>query len=150
MVWPFRKSNAEPPNESPRKLYYKSGPAFFESQCQFGHTSIEKGVALVALVIDAQKELGTPTPISIGKDGTQFAALKVASSDGGFLTFAETPSDKGDPLQPDDLVLWVPSLYNDEVGRNMSDRRSGWIGLILAKIKAETEPNNQSFVIACL
>jgi hypothetical protein len=60
---------------APPVLYFKSGRAFWEYQCQFGNTAIEKNVAVVALVVDAQKELGTPTPISIAL-GTIRAKVK--------------------------------------------------------------------------
>src|SRR5215831_9476285 len=86
----------EPPVPNPPVIYFKSSAAFFESQCDFGYTRIEVGVAVVALVLDAQKEFGTPTPVSIGKGGIQLAALKVASEDGGFLVFSQTPSGSGD------------------------------------------------------
>ena len=60
-------------------IYYKNGEAFFQSQCEFGHTALVKNTAVVALVLDAQQKFGTPTPISVGQDGAQLAALRVAS-----------------------------------------------------------------------
>jgi hypothetical protein len=112
-------------------IYYKNGEAFFQSQCEFGHTALEKNTVVVALVLDAQQEFGTSTAISIGQDGSQLTALRVASKDGGFLVFATTPSAKGERLQPGDVVLWVPYEYSKEAGDQMSDKRSGWVGLIL-------------------
>ena|ERR1700730_2948892 len=100
-------------------------------------------------VLDAQREFGTSTAISIGQDGSQLAALRVASEDGGFLVFATTPSAEGEKLQPGDVVLWVPYEYNKEAGDQMSDKRSGWVGLIRAKIKPEINSANPSFVVAC-
>jgi hypothetical protein len=146
MIWPFRKSTAPP---RPATLHFKSGAVFFEHQCKFGHTTIEPGTGVIALVLDAQKEFGTTTAVSIGADGAQLAALKVASDDGGFLVFAKTPSEKGDKLQADDLVLWVPSIYSEEVGHKVTDRRTGWVGLIRAKIKPEIQTDDPSFVFVC-
>lgn len=144
----FRRKKSRAASSLPT-LYYKDGQAFFEYQCRYGHTSIEKKKAVIALVLDAQKELGTPTPISIGKDGSQLASLKVASGDGGFLVFASTPSEKGEKLTPGDIVLWVPYEYSAEAGTQMTDKRSGWIGLIRAKVKPQINLSTDSFEIAC-
>jgi hypothetical protein len=131
-------------------IYYKNGEAFFQSQCEFGHTVLVKNTAVVALVLlDAEREFGTSTPISIGQDGSQLAALRVASEDAGFLVFATPPSAEGEKLQPGDVVLWVPYEYRKEAGDHTSDKRSGWVGLIRAKIKPEINPANPSFVVAC-
>jgi hypothetical protein len=131
-------------SNDPPIIYYKSGAAFFESQCDFGHTKLEKDTAVVALVV----ELAAHPPIRT-QDGSQLAALRVASKDGGFLAFATTPSAKGETLQPGDVVLWVPYEYNKEIGDQMSDKRSGWIGLIRAKIKPEINTTTRSFTVAC-
>ena len=131
------------PNHPPI-IYYKSGAAFFKSQCDFGHTKLENNTAVVALVV----ELGTHPPIR-RQDGSQLAALRVASEDGGFIVFATTPSAKGEKLQPGDVVLWVPYEYSKEAGDQMSDKRSGWVGLIRAKLRPEINPANPSFVVAC-
>jgi hypothetical protein len=130
-------------------IYYKNGEAFFQSQCHFGHTTIVTHTAIVALVLDEQKEIGTSPAVCICQDGSQLAALRVASPEGGFLVCATTPSAKGEKLQPGDVVLWVPHEYVEEIGDKMSDRRSGWVGLIRAKIKPEINPADPSFVVEC-
>jgi hypothetical protein len=133
----------------PDKLIFKGGKEFFEYQCKFGHTSIQPNHAVVGIIIDAQKELGTPTPVSLSEDGTQTVALFVASDDGGFLALSKTPSGQGDRLVPGDVVLWIPTSYSDEIGHKMSDRRSGWIGLVRAKLNPEVAVSNPGFSIAC-
>ena len=149
MIWPFKKKPMQVSSPENGTLYFKSPRAFFDYQCKYGHTDVAVGVGVVALVRDAAKELGTPTSVSIKKDGSQLAALWVASSDKPFLVFGSTPSCLGERLVPDDLVLWVPAHYVEEVGSNAGDSRSGWIGLIRAKIKPEINPTISSFVIAC-
>ena len=89
--------------------------------------------------LDARQELGI----------SQLASLRVASKDGGFLVFATTPLAEGEKLHPGDVVLWVPYEYSKEAGGQMSDKRSGWVGLIRAKLKPEINPANPSFVVAC-
>jgi hypothetical protein len=148
MIWPFGKSkNSKMTNA--QALYFKSGAAFFEYQCNYGFTDIKNNVAIVALVLDAEKEFGSSESISINKDGSQLAALMVASKDGGFLVFATAPSSAGDKLKPDDCVLWVPSIYEQEMGSKMSDPRSGWIGLIRAKVEPKIDLQDPSFAIIC-
>jgi len=148
MTWPFGKKS-KGRHDNSQSLYFKSGRDFFEYQCKYGVTEIEKNVAIAALVLDAQEQFGAPTPVSRNKDGSQLAALTVASEDGGFMVFADTPSRVGDELRPDDCVLWVPSIYSQEVGAGMSDPRSGWIGLIRAKIEPKIDLKNPSFSIIC-
>ncbi|GEM_PF-6181923 len=110
MVWPFQKTTSALPDPTslPRKLFFKSGNDFFEYQCKFGNTEIRENLAVVALVVDAQRELGTLSPIAVQSDGTQKPVLRVVSPDGGFRVFASTPSGKGDRLQPGDVVLIRP------------------------------------------
>jgi len=148
MLWPFGKKNKRQPDNS-QSLYFKSGRGLFEYQCKYGVTVIEKNIAIVGLVLNAQEKYGAPTPVSRNKDGIQLAALMIASEDGGFMVLAETPSRAGDDLRPDDCVLWVPSIYNQEVGASMSDPRSGWIGFIRAKIEPKIDLKSPSFSIIC-
>jgi hypothetical protein len=147
MFWPFKRKKIQ--SVISDKITFKGGREFFEYQCKFGHSTIEPNHAVVALVIDAQKELGTPTPVSVSKDGTQAVAIHVASDDGGFLALSKTPSGKGQRLHPGDVVLWVPTSYSDEIGEKMSDRRSGWIGLVRAKLDPEVSVSEAAFSIAC-
>jgi hypothetical protein len=116
---------------------FKSSAGFFDVQCKVGHTKIEKDKGIVALVLDARERIGGSVAVKIEQDGRQLAILRVASDDGGFIVLAHTPSARGDKLQPDDLVIWVPSVYCDELGEAMQDKRSGWVGLITDKIAPE-------------
>jgi len=43
-------------SESLPIIYYKNGEAFFQSQCDFGHTALEKNTAVVALVLVSDSE----------------------------------------------------------------------------------------------
>lgn len=104
MVWPFSKN--EPPAGFPQKLPFKSGSAFIEYQCKFGFTEIKVKQGIVALVVDS-RDYGTKEAIKVEADGRQIVTLKVASSDGGFIVSAQTPTGKGDRLKPDDIVIWV-------------------------------------------
>ena len=103
----------------------------------------------MALVVDARKEFGVATAVAVREDGTQTATLRVVSPDGGFRVFASTPSGKGDRLKAGDVVLWVPFVFKDEIGSKTEDRRTGWIGLIRAKVKPEIDMSKPDFKIEC-
>lgn len=144
-MWPFKrkpKTKSELPN-----LIYKSGEAFFELQCKYGLTEIKEGQGVVALVLDAKKDLGTSVAVKIQPSGCQLATLKVASSDGGFKTFAETASANGDRLKPGDLVIWVPMAHMKELAEKAGNHRQGWMGLIVAKIAPEADPNTNEMTV---
>lgn len=145
MIWPFKKEEKEPV----RTIYFRSGPAFHEYQCKYGHTEIAINAGIPALVLNAQEAFGIPAPVIINPDGTQLAALRVASKDGGFLVFASAPAGSGERLEPGDVVIWVPFEYLTEVGSQATDPRTGWSGLIRAKVSPEISLENPNFVISC-
>lgn len=90
--------------------------------------------------------------MKIEADGRQLAMLKVASDDGGFIVVAQTPSEKGDRLKPDDVVIWVPVNYAKdavEKAQGHLDPRFGWVGFIVAKVKPEIDMANPSFEVLC-
>jgi len=125
----------------------ESAAAFFDRQCENGDITIERSKGIVAIVLDAQKDLGTAVAVRIEPDGRQLAVLRVASDDGGFVVPASTPSGRGERLWPGDVVIWVPSIYSQEFGNHLQDKRSGWIGLITAKIRPRSDSINPSFDI---
>jgi len=144
-MWPFKNKPKLPlPN-----LIFKSGESFFAMQCKYGHTGLEEGRGVVAIVLDARQEFGTSVAVKIQSSGNQLTTIKVASEDGGFVTFAETLSAGGDRLKPGDLVVWVPGKYMDELTQTVVDPRSAWMGLIVAKIAAESDPNTNELTVIC-
>lgn len=118
-------------------------------QCKYGHTDLNDGIGIVAIVLDAQERFGTDVAVKIRPDGIQTATLRVAAEDGGFIVLSSTKSASGDRLKPGDLVVWLPGLHNPELGRQMGDERSGWIGLIMAKIAPESDPNTNETIVIC-
>lgn len=147
MVWPFTKQKA--PTGFPQKLPFKSGEAFLEYQCKFGHTKIVPKRGIVALVLDSQKEFGTAQPVKVDPNGVQTATLKVASEDGGFIVSAQTPSGKGDRLRPGDVVIWVPLQHIGDALPEGIDRRFCWVGFIVAKVAPEIDMSKPDFDILC-
>jgi len=147
MIWPFSKNQK---SALPEKLVFKSGKAFFDYQCMFGHTDIIPNRGVVALVLDSKKEFGTIAPIKIEADGQQIVTLKVASEDGGFVVHSQTPTGIGDRLSPDDVVIWLPLEYTSIVNElDGIDPRFGWLGFVVAKIKPELDMSKPDFDITC-
>jgi len=143
-MWPFSKKQK---TGFPEKLVFKSGEAFLEYQCDYGHTEIVPKQGIVAVVLDSQKEFGTASPVKVEPDGSQKVILKVASDDGGFIVSSQTPTGKGDRLKPDDVVIWVPLEYTNIVDMADLDPRFGWMGLVVAKVKPEIDMNKPDFDI---
>jgi hypothetical protein len=141
---PLRDRNPTDPQRAAR-----SSAAFFHGQCEHGDTTIERNKGIVANVLDARKDLGTAAAVQIEPDGRQLVVLRVASDDGGFVVPASTPSGSGDPLEPGDIVIWVPSIYSKEFGGHLQDKRCGWIGLIRAKIRPQSDSIDPSFDVLC-
>lgn len=146
-MWPFKRKAA--PKPTLPKLVYKNGEAFFEMQCKYGFTKITEGQGISALVLDATKEFGTEQAVKIQPNGCQLATIKVASEDGGFVVLAETSSEKGDALQPGDVVIWVPMTHMKGMAARLGDERQGWVGLIVAKVAPESDPNTNNMTVIC-
>lgn len=153
----WRATNPRPPTpddpHSWRKLINEEPPhpvfvftndeagrsAFFRLQCKYGDNDIEPKKAIVAMVLDAQREFDAPAAVKVEADGKQTAVLRVTSDDGGFLVMAKT-AGSGELLAPGDFVFWVPMSHSADVAAVSSDARFGWVGLIRAKIKTEGPP----------
>jgi hypothetical protein len=148
-MWPFGKNKRAAPEGTPNILQFKSGTAFLEYQCKFGETEIRPNHGVVAVVLDSSKEFGTANAVKIEPDGTQVAALRVASRDGGFMVMARTPRPGGDRLKPDDVVIWIPVSHSPEMVLPGMDQRFGWIGFIGAKVNAVIDLASPSFDLVC-
>ena len=150
MIWPFNKkrlAQEAPSHGKPAMVFKPQG--FFEMQCKYGDTKVEPKKALVAIVLDSKREFGTGVSVKQEPDGTQLATIKVVSEGGGFKVPAKTPTSKGDRLKPDDIVLWVPVHYDQDLASRSGNRMFGWIGFIVAKVKPEWDFDAQEFQFLC-
>jgi hypothetical protein len=144
-MWPFKgKRKPELP-----LLPFKSGQGFFEYHCKFMDTRIEPGKALAAIVLDAKEEFGTETAVKLDERGIQTATIRVASDAGGFITFAQTASERGEPLAPGDVVAWIPGIHRADIAKAMGSEEGGWIGMIVAKIAPEIDMNSGQMTVIC-
>lgn len=143
-------SAARPPNRTSRPVFmFTDVNSFFRMQCKYGDTKIELNKGVVAIVLDAGEIAPGVPPIKVEPDGSQTAAIRVASEDGGFIVLAKAPAGHGDVLKPGDAVMWVPSAYSEQVAAASPDKRSGWVGLIRAKIKTEVGDVGSNWEIIC-
>ena len=144
-MWPFkRKSRPVLP-----ALVFKTGEAFLDYHCKYMLTRLEVGSPLAALVLDATKIFGTAVPVRIDGNGIQTATLRVASDDGGFVVIAQTASGDGDALKPGDVVAWVPGQHLPQIAKASGDERSGWVGLIMAKVAPEIDMTKHEMTVIC-
>jgi hypothetical protein len=140
-MFEFLKRKKPPPPSVPlttiSPLFFKDSKVAFEYCCELMQCPLAEGCFLPALVQDSRMELGTAIPMTIQDDGSQFAHLLVASSDGGFKVAAMTAGPKGPMLQPGQLIVWRTGKYVPEVARAAKEKRFGWEGLIKGTLKPE-------------
>lgn len=118
-------------------LYFKDGAAAFGYCCQYMECPLGEGSSLPALVLDARELFGSAAAVKIEDNGNQTAAIRVASSDGGFLVFGPTAGPKGPRLQPGQLVCWQAGSFSPSVAKLSKDGRFGWVGLIVGTLKPQ-------------
>ena len=100
-------------------------------------SNLVEGVFLPAIVLDASKEFGTQKAIATDAKGIQTALLLVCSRDGGFRVVARSASKSGPTLEVGDLVAWQAMTYRPEFAAEASDKRFGWLGVIVGTLKPE-------------
>ena len=130
----LRNASRTAPKNLLEDIAFKSNEAAFEYACAFMRCDVVKGQGLPALVVDAKQIFGTIIPVKKDNHGIQTAAVRVASSDGGFLVVALTLG-RGPDLNVGDLVAWVAGEYREDFAATSPDRRFGWIGLIVGTLE---------------
>jgi hypothetical protein len=116
-------------------------------------TEIKPNQGIIAVIIDSKKEFGTQESVKTRADGVQFAMIKVASKDGGFIVPALTLTNGGEKLEAGDVIIWVPKTYDKSLAEKLDnqkmDKRVGWIGFIAAKIAPEIDIFRNQLTIIC-
>jgi len=124
-------------------LYFKDGTAALEFACTLG-CDLKRGSVLPAVVLDSKALFGTQEAVKTQPNGIQTVALKVASSDGGFLVMSQTLGPNGPKLQPGDLVAWQAGEFASAVVETLKspDKRFGWVGFVIAALRPEFRINH--------
>lgn len=120
-------------------LPFKNNQLAFEYVCKYMDCTLQSEKPLPALVAQANEFAGIEFPVQKDENGIQTVLLKVASDDGGFFVMAKTPKPIPFDLESGDFVAWQPLQYKGEVVKNTEDKRIGWIGLIVAKLKPDLD-----------
>jgi len=81
--------------------------------------------------------MSTQQAVKTKPDGNQIALLRVASGDGGFVVLAETAGPNGPRLDPGQLVVWQAQQFVASIATHATDKRFGWVGIILGTLKPE-------------
>lgn len=133
-----RRRRAAPRGTTPTgPLAFKSGTAALEYACKFMECPLRTGVSLPAVVLDSRTHFDMRTAVKVQPDGNQVAALRVAAEGGGFIVLATTAGPRGPRLQPGQLVVWHAMTYDSDLAQTGTDRRLGWVGLIIGTLRPE-------------
>ncbi|HEY7758167.1 MAG TPA: hypothetical protein VIA64_02010 [Burkholderiales bacterium] len=116
---------------------FQDGIAALRYACRFLECPLHEGVFLPAVVLDPREVLERQNAVKVQRMGNQTALLCVASNDGGFVVAARTAGPKGPWLEPGQLVAWKAVRYVPEVANAVSDKRFGWVGVIVGTLKPE-------------
>jgi hypothetical protein len=86
--------------------------------------------------------MGIENHVSKTSDGRYRVSLLVCGPPSGFFLIAETTKPGGEPISHGDLLIWnpfkePPFLGKGLMGRLTGDKRSSWVGFIVAKIAPE-------------
>jgi hypothetical protein len=117
--------------------FFPDGIAALRYACKFLECPLHEGTFLPAVVLDPRELFGTQVTVKTDKDGNQLAFLCVASSDGGFFVAATTAGPRGPRLEPGQLVAWKAVRHVPDIANSVSDKRFGWVGVIVGTLKAE-------------
>jgi hypothetical protein len=115
-------------------LPFKDAQGAFEYACMCMKCELRQGAGNIAIVQDSKALFGASVSVKRKSNGVQLATLKVAAQDGGFLVPAETSTDIASDLNVGDLVLWMAGQHVPNMAQAMGDVRSGWVGLIVARM----------------
>jgi hypothetical protein len=136
MTWFKFRRRRETPAAPAIPLLFKDTEAAFEYACQYLDCWLHEGLAIPAIVMDATR-FGAASQVSVQSDGSQIAAVRVASADFGFLVMASTAGPRGPRLKIGEFVLWRAGKHVAAVAQHSKDDRFGWVGLIVGTLRPE-------------
>src|SRR5581483_7851551 len=152
----LKKSKSLPATGSAavRPFVFKNAKAALDHACDYLKCPLGEGEVLPALVVDIREVFGVQKnatyqdspPVIVEENGAHKVGLRVASGDGGFMVIAVTAGRRGPKLQPGQLVAWRAMQYVPEFGVLMTDKRSGWIGVVLGTLKPKYDNDSESWV----
>ncbi len=134
------------------KLPFKSSEAFLEyCNSQFSPAP-KKGEGRPAMV-PRSGFMNIENHVSVMEDGRYRVSLMVCGCPEGFFTISETPNPGGEPIASGDLLIWQafqkpPFFGKGLIGNASGDKRSSWVGFIVAKIAPEIDEAGKFTILA--
>jgi hypothetical protein len=134
------------------KLPFKSPKDFLEFCNQQFSEIPQKGEGRPALV-PPRGYMNIDNHVSRTEDSRYRVSLIVCGAPKGFFLIAETPNPGGEPISHGDLVIWKafappPLLGKGVLGGVTGDKRSSWVGFIVAKIAPEIDEAGKFTVLS--
>jgi hypothetical protein len=117
--------------------FFQDGIAALRYACRFLDWSLHEGAFLPAVVLDPREVLGAGAAVKTEENGSRVHLLCVASADGGFIVAATTAGPEGPWLEPGQLVAWRAVRHVPDIANSVSDKRFGWVGVIVGTLKPE-------------
>ena len=90
--------------------------------------------------------------VSNTSDGRYRLSLLVCGAPEGFFLISETANAANVELTEGDLVIWKafkkPFFGKQSIGKYTGDKRSNWVGFVVAKILPEIDSSTGKFTIS--
>jgi hypothetical protein len=132
-------------------LPFKSKEAFFGYCNDTLPKDPKRGVGRPA-VVPPQGYMDIENHVTQTADGRYRASIVVCGAPAGFFLISETPNPGGSRIEHGDLLVWQPFkspplLGMGKLGKLTGDKRSSWIGFIVAKIAPEIDAQGNYVVV---
>jgi hypothetical protein len=145
-----KKKSSKPAQTLPNVLHFKGSEAAFEYACRFFKSEIKEKMALTGTISDSASENDTLRLMleTMNKGDNIYVAYicKIASDDGGFKAIGLC-YDREYDLRQGDLIFWVPLQNNPAFAMIAEDKRTAWVGGIVAKLAPCYSVSSGSFEI---
>ncbi|WNL45635.1 hypothetical protein RKE25_19820 [Dyella sp. BiH032] len=129
------RGNSQPQSQSSDTLRFRDADSAFATECKYTDNRVAERVALVAIIRTLKVKEGEEPVILV----------QVADADGPFAAFAIDPAGKLPDLREGDLVAWLAFSYSDTLSLVLGDKRSGWMGVLTAKLSL-TYDSHRGFI----
>lgn len=134
------------------QLPFKSPLDFFEYCNSHFPAQPYKGEGRPALV-PPPGFMDIESHVSKTADGRYRVSVLVCGPPSGFFLITDTPNPGGEPIEHGDLLIWKafqkpPLIGKGMIGKITGDKRSSWIGFIVAKIAPEIDERGQFTVLS--
>jgi hypothetical protein len=116
--------------------FFPDGIAALRYACKFLECPLHEGTFLPAVVLDPRELFGTRD----GQDrqGWQSARFPLCRIERRrIFVAATTAGPRGPRLEPGQLVAWKAVRHVPDIANSVSDKRFGWVGVIVGTLKAE-------------